>query len=62
LVDAYFWVKPPGESDGSGDPTAQGFDESCGPKALDSTPGAPPAGSWFADYFIELTKNAVPPL
>ena len=62
LVDAYFWVKPPGESDGSADPAALGFDESCGPKAPDSTPGAPPAGTWFADYFVELAKNAAPPL
>ncbi|MBV9945271.1 MAG: glycoside hydrolase family 6 protein [Myxococcales bacterium] len=61
-VDAYFWVKPPGESDGSADPTVLGFDENCGPRSPDSTPGAPPAGAWFGDYFIALAKNAVPAL
>ncbi len=30
LVDAYWWVKPPGDSDGAADPATPGFDESCG--------------------------------
>jgi cellulose 1,4-beta-cellobiosidase len=62
LVDAYFWVKPPGDADGSSDPAKPGFDENCGPKAPDSEQGAPRAGGWFGTYFIELAKNANPPL
>ena len=34
LVDAYFWVKPPGDSDGTSDATATRFDESCVSKGL----------------------------
>ncbi len=62
LVDAYYWVKPPGESDGAADPKASGFDKSCGPDAHDAAPGAPHAGDWFGAYFLELAKNANPPL
>ena len=39
LVDAFLWVKPPGESDGT-----------CG--------GAPPAGTWWASYALELSRMA----
>jgi cellulose 1,4-beta-cellobiosidase len=60
LVDAYYWVKPPGDSDGVADPNAPRFDEMCaGP---DSTPGAPQAGQWFESYFVDLIKNSQPPL
>jgi endoglucanase len=38
LVDAYLWVKRPGESDGA-----------CGA-------GAPPAGQWWLDYALDLTR------
>ena len=63
LVDAYLWIKPPGESDGGSDPVKPGYDENCGgPKAPDSAPGAPRAKSWFHDYFVELVKNATPEL
>lgn len=59
-VDAYYWVKPPGDSDGVADPNAPRFDEMCaGP---DASPGAPQAGEWFESYFVELVKNASPPL
>jgi len=58
LVDAYVWVKPPGESDGTAERGAPRFDESCvGP---DSDPAAPQAGQWFKSYFVELVKNANP--
>jgi endoglucanase len=40
LVDAYLWVKRPGESDGS-----------CR--------GAPPAGSWWSAYALQLARDAV---
>jgi cellulose 1,4-beta-cellobiosidase len=62
LVDAYFWVKPPGDSDGGGEPGKPGFDKSCGPDAPDSAKGAPHAGAWFGEYFVNLAKNANPPL
>lgn len=59
-VDAYFWVKPPGDSDGTADRTAVRFDENCA--SPDATAGAPEAGQWFHDYFVELVKNANPAL
>ena len=45
LIDAYFWVKPPGESDGTSDPKSPRKDPSC--KSGDSMPGSPEAGEWF---------------
>jgi len=60
LVDAYYWVKPPGESDGTADATAARFDENC--RSSDATPGAPEAGKWFPSFFKELVKNANLPL
>jgi cellulose 1,4-beta-cellobiosidase len=60
LLDAYFWVKPPGESDGTSDPKSPRADSSC--RSGDSMPDAPEAGEWFQSYFIELVKNAEPPL
>jgi cellulose 1,4-beta-cellobiosidase len=62
LVDAYFWIKPPGDADGGADPNKPGFDKSCGPDSKDSAPGAPRAGDWFSSYFVDLAKNADPPL
>jgi cellulose 1,4-beta-cellobiosidase len=62
FVDAYYWIKPPGDADGGSDPGAPGFDDSCGPGSPDSEQGAPRAGAWFEKYFIELAKNANPPL
>ena len=59
-IDAYFWVKTPGESDGTTDRKAARFDENC--VSDDAMPGAPEAGELFAPYLIELTKNASPPL
>jgi cellulose 1,4-beta-cellobiosidase len=59
-VDAYFWVKPPGESDGVSDPKQPRFDANC--VSPDSTLSAPQAGEWFDSYFKELVKNAQPPL
>lgn len=60
LVDAYLWVKPPGESDGVADPKAERFDQNCASE--DAAPGAPQAGKMFESYVIELMKNATPPL
>jgi len=60
LVDAYFWVKPPGESDGVSDSAAPRFDENC--KSEDAASNAPQAGEWFGSYFVDLVKSANPPL
>lgn len=60
FVDAYFWLKPPGESDGVSDPSQPRFDPFC--KSPDSVANAPQAGQWFESYFVDLVQNAVPPL
>jgi cellulose 1,4-beta-cellobiosidase len=59
-LDAYFWVKPPGESDGTADKSATRFDAMCA--STDAAPGAPEGGEWFESYFLELVKYANPPL
>jgi cellulose 1,4-beta-cellobiosidase len=59
-IDAYFWLKPPGESDGVADPKAPRFDPMCA--GQDAAPGAPQAGQWFESYFLDLVRNANPPL
>jgi cellulose 1,4-beta-cellobiosidase len=59
-VDAYFWIKIPGESDGTSDPSAPRFDKNC--VSDDAAPGAPQAGHLFEPYLLELVKNANPPL
>jgi len=57
-IDAYFWIKPPGESDGVSDPSQPRFDPAC--QSADSAPNAPQAGQWFEEYFLELLRNAQP--
>uniref|UniRef100_A0A7S2JH34 Glucanase n=1 Tax=Zooxanthella nutricula TaxID=1333877 RepID=A0A7S2JH34_9DINO len=67
IIDAYFWLKTPGESDGCTQTLPDGtqcprFDADCGsPDSLGSWPGeprAPEAGAWF-DYQIKmLATNA----
>lgn len=59
-VDAYLYIKVPGESDGTSDPKARRFDENCA--SDDATPGAPQAGSMFDSYLIDLLRRARPPL
>jgi cellulose 1,4-beta-cellobiosidase len=59
-IDAYFWIKPPGESDGVSDPSQPRFDEMCA--IPDAAQGAPQAGKWFESYFLDLIRNANPPL
>ena len=58
-IDAYFWIKVPGESDGVSDPSQPRYDVSC--SSPDSVPNAPQAGQWFESYFIDLVHNANPP-
>jgi endoglucanase len=56
LVDAFLWVKRPGESDG------QCTRGTAGPE--DPVYGAvdPPAGQWWAEYALGLAQRANPPL
>ncbi len=56
LVDAYLWVKIPGESDG------QCYRWTSGPLDPVRLIQDPPAGQWFADMALELARNANPPL
>ncbi|HEU5157311.1 MAG TPA: glycoside hydrolase family 6 protein [Streptosporangiaceae bacterium] len=75
-VDAYVWVKPPGESDGASqeipNDEGKGFDQMCDPayggnvrngnNASGALPGAPLSGHWFDAQFRELLANANPAL
>jgi cellulose 1,4-beta-cellobiosidase len=59
-VDAYYWVKPPGESDGTSDPAAPRYDAACGSR--ESAPDAPQAGAMFPAYLAQLASRAQPSL
>lgn len=68
-VDAYIWVKPPGESDGAGDPSVERpgvpYDWMCSPsgeRPTDAMPDAPAAGDWFIEALFGLIRNAEPAL
>lgn len=75
-IDAYVWIKPPGESDGSSsliqNEDGKGFDRMCDPtyggnerngnSKTGALPNAPISGAWFSAQFQELMKNAHPPL
>jgi cellulose 1,4-beta-cellobiosidase len=58
LVDAFVWVKPGGESDGTSDTSADRYDSFCGKP--DAFQPAPEAGQWNQAYFEMLLKNAKP--
>lgn len=58
LADAFVWIKPGGECDGTSDTSAARYDAHCGlPSALKP---APEAGQWFQAYFEQLLTNANP--
>ncbi|MEU6534709.1 glycoside hydrolase family 6 protein [Streptomyces sp. NPDC047000] len=75
-IDAYVWMKPPGESDGSSTAIAndegKGFDQMCDPTYTGNArngnsmsgalPNAPLSGHWFSAQFQQLMQNAYPPL
>ncbi|MFE8006654.1 glycoside hydrolase family 6 protein [Streptomyces sp. NPDC057418] len=75
-IDAYVWMKPPGESDGSSkaipNDEGKGFDRMCDPTYTGNArngnnlsgalPDAPVSGHWFSAQFQELMKNAHPAL
>ncbi len=56
LLDAYLWIKTPGESDG------QCYRWTSGPLDPVRNMGDPAAGHWFAEMALELVHNANPPL
>ncbi|KAL5118535.1 hypothetical protein ACEQ8H_003550 [Pleosporales sp. CAS-2024a] len=58
LLDAWVWVKPGGECDGTSDTSAVRYDAHCG--LADALKPAPEAGSWFQAYFVQLLTNANP--
>jgi endoglucanase len=59
LLDAYLWIKIPGESDGE-------CTRGLGPAGTTVDPEwgivDPAAGQWFPEAALQLAKNAVPPL
>ncbi|KAI0470804.1 carbohydrate-binding module family 1 [Xylariaceae sp. FL0804] len=58
LLDAFVWVKPGGECDGTSNTSATRYDYHCG--LSDALQPAPEAGSWFEAYFEQLYTNANP--
>ncbi|KAF1915702.1 1, 4-beta cellobiohydrolase [Ampelomyces quisqualis] len=60
LVDAFVWVKPGGESDGTSDTSADRYDSFCGYE--DAYQPSPEAGQWNQAYFEDLVRNAKPAL
>jgi cellulose 1,4-beta-cellobiosidase len=75
-VDAWVWIKPPGESDGSSSAISndqgKGFDRMCDPtyggnalnnnKPSGALPNAPISGAFFPAQLTQLMQNAFPPL
>lgn len=75
-IDAYVWMKPPGESDGSStaipNDEGKGFDRMCDPTYTGNArnnnnlsgalPNAPLSGHWFSAQFQQLMANAYPAL
>ncbi|WP_367319824.1 glycoside hydrolase family 6 protein [Streptomyces sp. HUAS ZL42] len=75
-IDAYVWMKPPGESDGASsaipNDEGKGFDRMCDPTYTGNArngnnmsgalPNAPLSGHWFSAQFQQLMQNAYPPL
>ncbi len=72
-LDAYVWIKPPGESDGAStdieNDEGKRFDRMCDPtfaspklggRLTGASPGAPLSGHWFEAQFVELVRNAYP--
>ncbi|KAK5661641.1 hypothetical protein OQA88_9741 [Cercophora sp. LCS_1] len=60
LADAFVWIKPGGESDGTSDSSAVRYDSFCGKS--DAFQPSPEAGSWHQAYFEMLIKNSKPSL
>lgn len=75
-IDAYVWMKPPGESDGASEEIpnneGKGADKMCDPTYTGNVRNgnnmsgalgnAPLSGKWFSSQFQELMRNAYPAL
>ena len=76
-LQAFVWVKPPGESDGTypgstANPTLNGGDPNCNPVTnnpqagsgtiANSIPNSPPAGTFWITEFTQLVEDAYPVL
>jgi cellulose 1,4-beta-cellobiosidase len=75
-IDAYVWIKPPGESDGASkeipNTEGKGFDRMCDPtytgnirngnNMSGALSDAPLSGHWYSAQFQELMRNAYPAL
>ncbi|EMF53847.1 MULTISPECIES: glycoside hydrolase family 6 protein [Streptomyces] len=75
-IDAYVWMKPPGESDGASslipNDEGKGFDRMCDPtytgnprnnnNMSGALGNAPLSGKWFSAQFQQLMQNAYPAL
>lgn len=70
-LDAFVWVKPPGDSDGASslipNDEGKGFDRMCDPTFVtqygvlsNALPNAPLSGHWFHNQFVQLVQNAFP--
>ncbi|PSR90332.1 cellobiohydrolase II [Coniella lustricola] len=58
IEDAFVWVKPGGECDGTSNTSSTRYDYHCG--LADALQPAPEAGTWFEAYFVQLLTNANP--
>lgn len=58
VQDAFVWIKPGGECDGTSNTSAARYDYHCG--LADALQPAPEAGAWFQAYFEQLLTNANP--
>ncbi|MEV0309091.1 glycoside hydrolase family 6 protein [Nonomuraea fuscirosea] len=75
-LDAYVWIKPPGESDGAStdieNDEGKRFDRMCDPtypgnelngnNPSGALADAPLSGQWFSAQFRQLLQNAYPPI
>ncbi len=75
-IDAYVWIKPPGESDGSSteipNDEGKGVDRMCDPtyagyprnnnNMTGALANSTLSGHWFSAQFQQLMRNAFPPL
>jgi cellulose 1,4-beta-cellobiosidase len=72
-LDAFVWVKPPGDSDGASslipNDEGKGFDRMCDPTfttqygvLTNAIANAPLSGHWFHAQFVQLVQNAFPPV
>jgi cellulose 1,4-beta-cellobiosidase len=59
-LDAFVWVKRPGESDGTNNSASEDYNPFCGNQ--DAFKPSPAKGQWNQKYFEMLVENAKPSL